>query len=162
MRQEKLDKLIPIGLSISTVVVAGLVAWVMITAFSSKPFPEPEGLQNAHPELPPAALISSIIGTVLSVNDSTLTLQASPEQNPQLSSMQTFDIQIDGNTSIVISEIPKSIPSPIENPSSLFKSKMVKAYELEAGELVNVRLGREFDLNQSFIAQSIEVTRMVE
>jgi len=159
MRQKKFDKLIPIGLSVSAVVVAGLVAWIMITVFSSKPFPESEGLGNAQSEPPPSAPISSIIGTVLSVSGDTLTIEASPAQNPQLSSVQTFDVQMDSSTSIVVSEIPKSISPSVENPSSLFKSKIVKAYELEVGEVVNVRLGKEFDPAQNFVAQSIEVTR---
>lgn len=149
---------IPISFSIAIVVVAALVTWLIVVMYSARVSEEVDRPFAAIDMEKKGAPITSVIGTITSVSDASLTLTASPANNPSLSRETVVTVRVTPETQFSRSSVPQSVSAAdAGNLASLYRFFSAAKADLKVGVKVNVRTGREVRGKEEVEAESIEI-----
>ncbi|MEW6610896.1 MAG: hypothetical protein AB1352_04730 [Patescibacteria group bacterium] len=149
---------IPVWVSVSLVVIVGLLAWLFIVMNASKVDQtiSPNSALLPPPEEP--LRITSVIGVITSLSADRLTLQALKVNNPQLSRDTALTIILPSDTQVAVTTVPATIPRGVKDVRSLYLSVSGMLSDLKVGQQVNVRAREDVRGYTEIVAKSIEIT----
>ncbi|OGL85588.1 hypothetical protein A3J36_03210 [Candidatus Uhrbacteria bacterium RIFCSPLOWO2_02_FULL_54_37] len=146
--------------SIAIVAVAALVTWLLVAMYASRVSEEADrpfasvDLERKNG----AASATSLIGTVTSVSEASLTMTAAPAQNPHLSRETAITVRLSPQTQFSRVSVPSSAPAEAaDDLASLYRFAAATKDDLALGIRVNVRTGAKVAGKTDVAAASIEI-----